>query len=192
MRRERDVDADDSAAPQEASALSMAPAKLAIMYVATLGIYSVYWFYAHWAFYKRQLRMQISPVARGIFSIFYANQLFKTLDNQARNLGYRPSWNPGQQAVLYVALVMGARVLDRLVSGNDALSIVALVCSLASVLPLVSAQKVANLAAGRERNPARSFTLSATDSFCFFQRVPPIALSVGCVLPPDPPTYFCT
>jgi hypothetical protein len=162
---------DDEEEPHTGDgALYLGPGKVALMYVATGGIYGVYWFYAHWAFYKRAFGMSIWPLARSIFSIFYVNQLFKTLDNQARQVGFRPSWSPGQQAGIYIALVLASRLVDRLFSASAALSFVALGAGLSAVLPLISAQKVANLAAGED-------AASAARPFSF---VDGVLLAIGC------------
>jgi hypothetical protein len=145
-----------------AEALFIAPGKVGLMYVATLGVYGIYWFYAHWSHYKRLHGLSIWPVARGIFSIFFANQLFKTVDQQAREAGHHPSWSPGQQAGLYIVLVLMSRVLDRAGDlGSSGLGILGLAAGLGAVAPLISAQRVANLTAGPEAaRQARAFSLA--------------------------------
>ena len=157
-----DDDAPDVGAHSGVAALYMPPNRVAVMYVLSLGLYGVYWFYSHWSFYKRALGMRISPVGRAIFSVFFVNQLFKSLYLEASRAGYRPSFNPSNQAGLYIAFVVGSRLLDRFDSAGRVpiFSLLAIAVGLAGALPLVSAQKVANLVAGEEgARMARPFSL---------------------------------
>jgi hypothetical protein len=132
--------------------------KLVVLYLATFGLYGVYWFAAHWQEHKRAFGANIWPVLRGIFSIFFATQLFKSIDLQARQAGLSPSWNPGSNAGIYIALVVGARVMSRLdqSAGVSALGLIAMAVGLFAVAPLVTAQRVANLVARDEHGSTNS------------------------------------
>lgn len=50
--------------------------KFTILFMATFGFYSIYWFYRNWKMSKAKYRDDIWPVARGIFSIFFVHSLF--------------------------------------------------------------------------------------------------------------------
>src|SRR6478735_927493 len=58
-------------------------ATLSALQLVTFGLYAVYWFYRHWAVQKRARRLNISPLARGIFAIFFVHRLFKAIDDGA-------------------------------------------------------------------------------------------------------------
>ncbi|HYQ03412.1 MAG TPA: hypothetical protein VER96_32280 [Polyangiaceae bacterium] len=121
---------------------------LATLYLVTFGMYGVYWFYKHWSVRKRAYRLRISPVARAVFSIFFVHRLFKLIDETARATGVSTRWSPSTQATSYVMLVLGLRIFGSFAFGVESLvfQIAALV---AIVIPLVAAQRVANLANGR-------------------------------------------
>lgn len=125
----------------------VSPSTLALLYLVTFGIYGLYWFYKHWAVQKRAWGLNVSPLARGIFSIFFVHRLFKRIDQTARATGASPRWKPDTQATMYVLMVIIARVILRLDSGSTGL-LVGIVLSAAAVIPLVEAQRVANLANG--------------------------------------------
>ena len=49
--------------------------KFIVLFLATFGIYSVYWFYRNWKLYKIHNNEDIYPVARAIFSIFFVQKV---------------------------------------------------------------------------------------------------------------------
>jgi hypothetical protein len=53
--------------------------KYVLMFVCTLGLYQIYWFYRNWQLVKERegfAGLRISPIPRAIFSIFFCYQLF--------------------------------------------------------------------------------------------------------------------
>jgi hypothetical protein len=126
----------------------VAPSTLAALQLVTLGLYAVYWFYRHWAVQKRARRLNISPLARGIFAIFFVHRLFRVIDQGARAVGISPRWKPGSQATLFVLLVLAGRTLGNLGSDGQVI-VVSLVINALSILPLVAAQRLANRANGQ-------------------------------------------
>src|SRR5687768_13100689 len=87
--------------------------KLVILFMATFGIYGVYWFYKHWDQQRHAYGLKIWPIARGIFAIFFTHSLFKAIHLSARQNGISPSWDPGTQATIYVVLAVVSRLLER-------------------------------------------------------------------------------
>jgi hypothetical protein len=124
--------------------------KLIILFLGTFGIYGVYWFYKHWERQKNALRLDIWPIARGIFSIFFTHSLFKAIHLSARQQNLNPSWDPSTQATIYVVLVVVSRVVERAtnLSTGIALNLVSMGLALSCLFPLISAQQVANTASG--------------------------------------------
>jgi hypothetical protein len=116
------------------------------LYFVTFSLYGLYWFYKHWAVQKQAWGLNVSPLARGFFSIFFAHKLFKRIDQIARAAGVSRSWKPDSQATMYVVLAIIANIVTR-VEGSVPL-VAGLALSAATVLPLVEAQRVANLANG--------------------------------------------
>ncbi|HXK17318.1 MAG TPA: hypothetical protein VNG33_05940 [Polyangiaceae bacterium] len=145
------ADYDVVAAPAQGGAgYVVSSTKLVVLYVATFGLYGVYWFFKHWK--DQQLRHRSSgwPIARAIFSVFYVTQLFKAIDLDARMKDHAPSWNPGLNAAVFIGLTVAARILDRAAGtgGFSAVNLIALLMPMAAVVPLVAAQNVANSSYG--------------------------------------------
>lgn len=87
--------------------------KFWILFAATFGIYSLYWFYQHWRQYKRFTGTSIWPVPRAIFSVFFAHSLFRSIRNMADEQGYSPPISPGLLATIYVVFSLLSNGADR-------------------------------------------------------------------------------
>ena len=129
----------------------VAPRKLLLMYVATLGLYAYYWWYQHWARYRRFNREPLWPVARAIFPVFFAHRLTGEIDDRLSRLRLSRGWSPGLLATAFVLLQIFSSVADRF-SWYDVLSPWSDVAGLALLLPigllLMRIQRAANRAAG--------------------------------------------
>jgi hypothetical protein len=90
------------------------PTKFTILYFATLGLYSIYWFYAHWASYRRSSGHRVWPIARAIFNIFFTHSLFKKIQTKLTEQKFAFGWNPGSLATAYVFLTIVSHILDKL------------------------------------------------------------------------------
>lgn len=125
--------------------------KFLLLYVATLGVYSVYWFYRNWSHYKADTREAIWPVPRAIFSVFFIHSLFRTVDARLRADGKDFPWSPGSLATLLVILMITSNVLDRVASRIETVGMLDL-ASLLLLLPIafvmLRAQGAINLACG--------------------------------------------
>lgn len=53
--------------------------KFLFMWIMTVGMYSLYWFYKNYAYIKRRDGSSIMPIARSIFNIFWYYPLYKDL-----------------------------------------------------------------------------------------------------------------
>lgn len=127
--------------------------KFTILYVATLGFYELYWFYANWKRYRDHTGEDLWPVPRAIFSIFFAHLLFSRIQEKLSQREINFGWVPGHVAALYVIFAVLSNVLDR-VAAKEIWSPEADVLSLLFIVPvfyaLLTAQKAVNLAEGRE------------------------------------------
>lgn len=89
------------------------PLKLTVLYVATFGIYSFYWFYKHWKALQPQLDEAITPWARALFYWFFTHALFQTISDRQKAEG-QPAWHYSGLAWLVIASDIISRLLDRL------------------------------------------------------------------------------
>jgi hypothetical protein len=94
--------------------------KLVILYLATFGLYSVYWFYKNWSNYKHSTApnfnpdREIWPAPRGLFSIFFIHALFGDIKLYGHAKAMVADWNAGSQATRLVLTMIVSNVLDRL------------------------------------------------------------------------------
>lgn len=96
--------------------------KFSILYVATLGLYGLYWFYKNWACYKSQWarddpdREDPWPIARAIFAVFFVHSLFTEVKILGRDKPTVDAWESGKHATQLVVLMIAAQLMDRLAS----------------------------------------------------------------------------
>jgi len=131
--------------------------KLAILYLATLGLYGVYWFYKNWSNYKNcssdkfNVDRSIWPVARGIFSIFFTHALFREIKAYGRDKAALAEWNNESLATLLVLFMISGNVLDRLSArsiGSPYTDIASLLIMAPLLGLLLSAQHMINVGCG--------------------------------------------
>ena len=78
--------------------------KLAILSLATFGLYQVYWFYKNWALAKAQYRPRIHPLWRAIFSPLYCFSLAASVEFAARSARVRERGSPVLLALSYLGI----------------------------------------------------------------------------------------
>lgn len=88
--------------------------KFTVLFLSSLGFYTVYWFYRNWKQYRDYTGQKLWPVARAIFSIFFAHRLFAEVDKSLSENGRVFRWLPAAQATAYVVLSIISKTLDRL------------------------------------------------------------------------------
>lgn len=123
--------------------------KFFALFFATLGAYQLYWFYMHWARYRRYHEAQLWPVARAIFSLFFTHALGGEIAQRLERTGVRHRWFPGTLATGYVLSQIIGTICDRLSAnniGSPATDIVGLVALLPISYCLWGLQRAANIA----------------------------------------------
>lgn len=132
--------------------------KLITLYIASFGMYSIYWFYKNWQLQQTSMEKKISPVWRSIFSIFFTHALFRRIDQQAARLDKKHRFSANTLATLFVAAIIASNVLDQLtqitqltVSANmfgavslNSIIITSLTLFFLSIYPLVKVQATVN------------------------------------------------
>ncbi len=123
--------------------------KMALLYLLTLGLYSVYWFYKHWDIQKRLHGAPVMPAPRSLFHIFFTHSLFARIAESYEAATGKP-WHSRNMASLYVLASVASQILDKVSGKAEGISLLD-VASLAilplTLLPLCIAQKHANIAA---------------------------------------------
>ncbi len=113
----------------------VSPKKFWVLFIATLGMYMIYWFYKNWSQYKKATGDNSWPVARAIFNIFFTHALFRKINNKLKEKNIESDWKHAWLATLYVVITILDRVLDRL-AGKGVSEVASVLFSLLSI-PLI-------------------------------------------------------
>lgn len=127
--------------------------KFATLFIATFGIYFVYWFYRNWKAYKATSKENINPFLRTIFSYFYIHSLFAKIYLKIQNNGTTFKWRPSANATTLIILMIVANGLERTLARNDENLILELIVYLLlapKALILLKAQSAINISCGDE------------------------------------------
>lgn len=122
--------------------------KLAVLYLATLGLYLIYWFYSNWRNFRDATGQKLWPVPRAIFYIFFTHSLFNKVDGSLKRRETEFAWSPNLLATLFVILSIAGNVLDRLSFkeiGSPYTDVVSIALLPLSLLILLKAQQAINL-----------------------------------------------
>ncbi|WP_444996658.1 hypothetical protein [Aliikangiella sp. IMCC44359] len=123
--------------------------KFLILYISTLGAYSIYWFYKHWSQFKNKNNENMWPVMRGIFAIFFTHSLFELFNQTCKEQKTKVSWNPGSLATAYVIITIIDNICNQLSFrevGSPITEILPLLTLPITTWLLYKAQQVANIA----------------------------------------------
>ncbi len=129
----------------------VAPYKFALLFIATLGLYQVYFFYKNWSHYKANTGEAMWPVMRGIFSVFFVHALFRHVDFKINHEDRKFSWNPGSSATTFVLLAILSNGLDRAAGKNMGfpwVDLLSYLCLFLLVAVLYRPVQAINLASG--------------------------------------------
>lgn len=96
----------------------VSPKKFIILFLGSMGIYSLYWFYKNWSNYKKDTGDKMWPVARSLFSIFFVHDLFKKMMGKGSNQTGEMSKHVNVITVVYMFAYVASTVSDRL-SGKE-------------------------------------------------------------------------
>jgi len=126
--------------------------KLMTLYIVSLGLYGVYWFYKNWQLQAPLMEKKIYPFWRAIFSIFFTHSLFRRINAQASGLEKKHRFNANALATFFVAAIVISHILDNLSTHSNVLegmmnstviiTSIALLCL--SVYPMLKVQATAN------------------------------------------------
>ena len=125
--------------------------KFWLLFIFTFGMYYVYWFYRHWAIYKKRTGEKLWPVMRAIFTVFFTHRLYDNFSSHCYAAGNRGVKSLKGEATLLVLLVIISNMIGRMTTrgvGYPYLDIVELLLTPVLGALVWLGQKVANLACG--------------------------------------------
>ncbi len=103
----------------------------------SFGLYLLWWIYSSWKYFKTRDALDITPVARAIFSVFFQYALYDRILMYAKEKGYQESYSPG---VLFFVF-FGSNLLSRLPDPYWLLSFLSILSYIAPVKALSFAQQ---------------------------------------------------
>lgn len=80
-----------------------------ILYIFSFGLYSIWWMYKTWRFFKEKDSLDIMPAWRAIFSIFFLYSLFDNILKYAWTNGFAKSY---QSVSLYLGYILCSLVTN--------------------------------------------------------------------------------
>ena len=86
--------------------------KFITLCIATFGLYSVWWQYKAWRFFKQRQQSDIWPAVRAIFSLFTVYDLMKNINRFSQNNDFAPVYNAKKSAAGYIILSLLVRLPD--------------------------------------------------------------------------------
>ena len=109
--------------------------KFLVLFVATMGIYQIFWFYENWRAYREASGEKLWPVARALFSIFFVHRLFRLVQARLDNARRAVGWDLRSYATWLVVLLIVSNAMDRAAMRSNSSQLVDLL-SLVILLPL--------------------------------------------------------
>ena len=138
--------------------------KFLLLFIATLGTYTFYWFWRHWKLHKIDKKLEIWPVPRAIFQIFFAHSLNREIDHLIHRKQQRYAWSANGLATVFVLFTITGNIADRLAwrgFGSPISDIIGLLTLVPVCYCLFRTQQAANIACDDpEANANRHFTIA--------------------------------
>lgn len=141
----------DPGAGTEPEFYVVAARKFLVLMIATLGGYSLYWFWHNWRQQNRVRKRDYWPIPRAIFQIFFAHALFAEIRRRLDGAGSTLAFAPQPMAILFVVSSLGSTISDRLAGrniGSPWTDVLGLLLLIPVTWTLYRAQLAANAACG--------------------------------------------
>lgn len=166
----------------------VATRKMLVLYFGTVGAYSLYWMWRHWKLHKLRHKLDIWPVPRAIFMVFFTHSLFREFDHRVQRQQLRFAWSPGGWATLFVVMTILGRILDRFAMygvGWPVVDVISLSVLLPCGMALAKAQRVANLACGDPEGERNSGLGAANIVWLLIGALLWVLILIGLLTPPE-------
>lgn len=83
-----------------------------ILSILSMGLYSIWWMYKSWRFFKEKDNLDIYPAARAIFNVFFLYSLMVRTQNYASKNNYTVSYSASPLIISYILLNILSRLPD--------------------------------------------------------------------------------
>jgi len=88
--------------------------KASVLFISTIGLYVLFWFFLNWRFYKNYTGEKIMPIARTFFFYFFTHSLFNNVNYVLDQNKIEYKWSPKILATLFIVVYIASNILDRL------------------------------------------------------------------------------
>lgn len=160
----------------------VAPRKMLVLWLLTMGLYQLYWYYKNWALYDRATGAGLWPAPRALFAVFSTHSLFRRIGEYDAS-GTRRPWDNGSYAAAVVFLLVVGYVLTW--AGQDSLFFDAINVFLLLPLGLLMQQVQAevNVRCGDPDGDGNSAFTGANYAWCVFGGMLWLMVLTGWLLP---------
>jgi hypothetical protein len=123
--------------------LYISESRFIVMSILTLGIFEIYWNYKNWSYIKKRDNLDIQPVWRAIFGIFYIHSLLSFIeqDNEMNKIK-KSDFSASSLATGWVIMILIGNVLGRF--DDISINTLGILISVSSLLCLLPVQKHIN------------------------------------------------
>ncbi|MDD0977268.1 hypothetical protein [Pseudomonas fontis] len=118
-----------------------------VLSVVTLGLYWYVWFYRNWARYNEVKGLDLIPLLRCLFPIFFVYGLCRKVDRYVKATGREHEWSPDDAAIAYIALSVGLWLVSNFMAvGSVLFAVITLVVFIHQIWALANVQRAINAA----------------------------------------------
>ncbi len=93
MKENEILDANFESVDSKIALESITRNNFIILHIATLSLYSFWWMYKAWNYYKEKEKLDIMPAARSFFALFFMISLFNKIRTDALDKGYTKNFS---------------------------------------------------------------------------------------------------
>lgn len=126
----------------------VAPLKLVILSLLSMGDYLVWWHYQNWKLYRAATGADIWVLPRAVLQIFFYVSLCQKLDDWAKFKGVHLAWVPTTHGIILIVVGVVSTGLGLIRTHEDLVGILMLATGVVFYIYLVKIQRFINLLAG--------------------------------------------
>jgi hypothetical protein len=123
--------------------LYISESRFIVMSILTLGIFEIYWNYKNWSYIKKRDNLDIQPVWRAIFGIFYIHSLLSFIeqDNEMNQIE-KSAFSASSLATGWVIMILIGNILGKF--DDISINTLGILISVSSIICLLPVQKHIN------------------------------------------------
>ena len=182
------VVADAPVAVEATRFYAVSSLKFWMLMAATFGVYRLYWFYKHWALYKKRTGAAIWPVMRALFPIFFVHSLYEEIDAEITRNGGHHEWLWRTAAAFYIVGTVAENGVSKIerVSGHGDITLWIQIAAMLIVLWMGHiGQRAANIAVGDPDGESNARFTVANWCWIVFGVLRWSLVLIGLALPPE-------